>query len=142
MSKTKKPFKETGVGKFLINKAPSILGMVGDAFLPGNVISELISGNKELSEGDKAIALEKLRVERAEIDGVTRRWVSDSNSQSWLARNIRPLTLAVLVSAYVGGWYMGLDTEDTASLVTWVLCGYFGARTADKIGVKFPSKNK
>jgi len=58
MSKTKKPFKETGVGKFLINKAPSILGMVGDAFLPGNVISELISGNKELSEGDKAIALE------------------------------------------------------------------------------------
>ena len=110
MSKTKKPFKETGVGKFLINKAPSILGMVGDAFLPGNVISELISGNKELSEGDKAIALEKLRVERAEIDGVTRRWVSDSQSQSWLARNVRPLTLVTLVGAYVGGWYMGLET--------------------------------
>jgi len=140
MSKTKKPFKETGVGKFLINKAPSILGMVGDAFLPGNVISELISGNKELSEGDKAIALEKLRVERAEIDGVTRRWVSDSRSQSWLARNVRPLTLAVLVCSYVGGWYMGLPTDDTASLLTWVLCGYFGARTADKIGVKFPGK--
>jgi|TARA_B100001093_G_scaffold390462_1_gene376774 hypothetical protein len=140
MSKTKKPFKETGVGKFLINKAPSILGMVGDAFLPGNVISELISGNKELSEGDKAIALEKLRVERAEIDGVTRRWVSDSQSQSWLARNVRPLTLVTLVGAYVGGWYMGLETSDTASLLTWVLCGYFGARTADKIGVKFPSK--
>ena len=32
MSKTKKPFKETKVGKFLINKAPSILGIVGDAF--------------------------------------------------------------------------------------------------------------
>jgi|TARA_R110002012_G_C11379954_1_gene583158 hypothetical protein len=140
MSKTKKPFKETGVGKFLINKAPSILGMVGDAFLPGNVISELISGNKELSEGDKAIALEKLRVERAEIDGVTRRWVSDSQSQSWLARNVRPLTLVTLVGAYVGGWYMGLETSDTASLLTWVLCGYFGARTADKIGVKFPGK--
>jgi len=140
MSKTKKPFKETGVGKFLINKAPSILGMVGDAFLPGNVISELISGNKELSEGDKAIALEKLRVERAEIDGVTRRWVSDSQSQSWLARNVRPLTLVTLVGAYVGGWYMGLETSDTASLLTWVLCGYFGARTADKIGVKLPGK--
>ena len=46
MSK-KKPFKETGVGKFLIEKAPSILGIVGDAILPGNVISELISGNKD-----------------------------------------------------------------------------------------------
>jgi hypothetical protein len=140
MSKTKKPFKETGVGKFLIEKAPSILGIVGDAFLPGNVISELISGNSQLSESDKQIALEKLKLERAEIDGVTRRWVSDSRSQSWLARNVRPLTLVTLVGAYVGGWYMGLDTSDTASLLTWVLCGYFGARTADKIGVKFPGK--
>ncbi len=140
-SKGKKPFKETGVGRFLIEKAPSILGMVGDAILPGNVISELISGNQELSENDKSIALEKLRLERAEIDGVTRRWVADSGSQSWLARNVRPLTLAVLVLAYVGGWYMGLPTEDTASLLTWVLCGYFGARTADKIGVKIPGKN-
>lgn len=140
-SKSKKPFRETGVGRFLIEKAPSILGVVGDAILPGNVISELINGNQELSDGDKAIALEKLRLERAEIDGVTRRWVADSGSQSWLARNVRPLTLAVLVLAYVGGWYMGLPTEDTASLLTWVLCGYFGARTADKIGVKIPSKN-
>jgi len=140
MSKTKKPFKETGVGKFLIEKAPSILGIVGDAFLPGNVISELISGNSQLSEADKQIALEKLKLGRAEIDGVTRRWVSDSRSQSWLARNVRPLTLAVLVCSYVGGWYMGLPTDDTASLLTWVLCGYFGARTADKIGVKFPGK--
>jgi len=140
MSKTKKPFKETGVGKFLIEKAPSILGIVGDAFLPGNVISELISGNSQLSEADKQIALEKLKLERAEIVGVTRRWVSDSRSQSWLARNVRPLTLAVLVCSYVGGWYMGLPTDDTASLLTWVLCGYFGARTADKIGVKFPGK--
>jgi hypothetical protein len=107
MSKTKKPFKETGVGKFLIEKAPSILGIVGDAFLPGNVISELISGNSQLSEADKQIALEKLKLERAEIDGVTRRWVSDSRSQSWLARNVRPLTLVTLVGAYVGGWYMG-----------------------------------
>ena len=93
-----------------------------------------------MSEADKAVALEKLRLERAEIDGVTRRWVADSNSQSWLARNVRPLVLAVLVGAYVAGWFMGLPTEDTASLLTWVLCGYFGARTADKIGVNFPNK--
>ena len=66
--------------------------------------------------------------------------MADSGSQSWLARNVRPLTLTVLVLAYVGGWYMGLPTEDTASLLTWVLCGYFGARTADKIGVKLPGK--
>tara|TARA_R100001443_G_scaffold16126_3_gene25977 strand:+ start:18758 stop:19174 length:417 start_codon:yes stop_codon:yes gene_type:complete len=136
--KKKKPFKETGVGKFLIDKAPSILGIVGDAILPGNVISELISGNNQLSDQDKLIALEKLKLERAEIDGVTKRWVADSRSQSFLARNIRPLTCCILVLSYVGGWYMGYDTSDTAGLLTWVLCGYFGARTADKIGVKFP----
>ena len=59
MSDKKKPFRETGVGRFLIEKAPSILGMVGDAILPGNVISELISGNSQLSEADKQVALEK-----------------------------------------------------------------------------------
>ena len=77
MSDKKKPFKDTGVGRFLIEKAPSILGMVGDAILPGNVISELISGNSQLSESDKQVALEKLRIERAEIDGTTKRWVAD-----------------------------------------------------------------
>ena len=64
MSK-KKAFKDTGVGKFLIEKAPSILGIVGDAILPGNVISELITGNKDLSEADKEIALQKLTIDRA-----------------------------------------------------------------------------
>jgi len=138
MSK-KKPFKETGVGKFLLEKIPSVVGAVAGDTLAGSVIQAIIGGS-DMSEGDKAIALKKLEVERAEIDGITRRWVSDSRSQSWLARNIRPLTLCVLVLAYVGGWYMGLETSDTASLLTWVLCGYFGARTADKIGVKLPGK--
>ena len=90
-----------------------------------------------MSAGDKAVALEKLRIERAEIDGVTKRWVADSKSQSWLARNVRPLTLATLTIAYIAGWFLGLDTSDTSGLLTWVLCGYFGARTADKIGVNF-----
>ena len=55
MSEKKKSFNDTGVGRFLIEKAPSILGMVGDAILPGNVISELISGNSQLSEADKQV---------------------------------------------------------------------------------------
>jgi len=32
MSKPKKKFKETKVGKFLIDKVPSILGVAGDLF--------------------------------------------------------------------------------------------------------------
>ena len=105
MSK-KKAFKDTGVGKFLIQKAPSILGIVGDAILPGNVISELITGNKDLSAEDKEIALQKLTIERAEIDGTTRRWVADARSGAWLAANVRPLTLIFLTISYVVGWYL------------------------------------
>ena len=118
MSDKKKPFKDTGVGRFLIEKAPSILGMVGDAILPGNVISELISGNSQLSESDKQVALEKLRIERAEIDGTTKRWVADARSGSWLAANVRPLTLVFLTSSYVAGWYMGYPLDDITGLLT------------------------
>jgi|TARA_Y100000389_G_scaffold141577_1_gene139490 hypothetical protein len=139
MSNAKKKFKDTQVGQFLLNKIPHVAAKIAGDSVVGNVIEAIIGGS-EMSEGDKAVALEKLRLERAEIDGVTRRWVADSSSQSWLARNVRPLTLTVLVCSYVGGWYMGLPTEDTASLLTWVLCGYFGARTADKIGVSLPNK--
>jgi hypothetical protein len=139
MSKAKKKFKDTQVGQFLLNKIPHVAQKIAGDSVVGNVIEAIIGGS-EMSDADKAVALEKLRLERAEIDGVTRRWVADSNSQSWLARNVRPLTLTVLVCSYVGGWYMGLPTEDTASLLTWVLCGYFGARTADKIGVNLPNK--
>lgn len=136
MSEGKKKFKDTQVGQFLLNKIPNVVAKIADDTVVGNVIEAIIGGS-EMSEADKAVALEKLRIERAEIDGVTKRWVADSNSQSWLARNVRPLTLATLTIAYIVGWFLGLDTSDTSGLLTWVLCGYFGARTADKIGVNF-----
>ena len=131
-----KKFKDTAVGKFLLQKIPQVVGKIAEDTPVGSVIEAIIGGS-DMPQEDKDIALEKLRLERAEIDGMTRRWVADSHSQSWLARNVRPLTLAVLVLSYVAGWFMGLDTSDTSDLLTWVLCGYFGARTADKIGVNF-----
>ena len=132
MSK-KKAFKDTGVGKFLIQKAPSILGIVGDAILPGNVISELITGNKSLSETDKEIALQKLTIERAEIDGTTRRWVADARSGAWLAANVRPLTLIFLTISYVIGWYLHYPLDSITGLLSIVIGGYFGSRGVEKV---------
>tara|TARA_B100000686_G_scaffold322888_1_gene377122 strand:+ start:3209 stop:3628 length:420 start_codon:yes stop_codon:yes gene_type:complete len=132
MSK-KKAFKDTGVGKFLIEKAPSILGIVGDAILPGNVISELITGNKNLSEADKEIALQKLTIERAEIDGTTRRWVADARSGAWLAANVRPLTLIFLTISYVIGWYLHYPLDSITGLLSIVIGGYFGSRGVEKV---------
>ena len=132
MSK-KKAFKDTGVGKFLIQKAPSILGIVGDAILPGNVISELITGNKDLSTEDKEVALQKLTIERAEIDGTTRRWVADARSGAWLAANVRPLTLIFLTISYVIGWYLHYPLDSITGLLSIVIGGYFGSRGVEKV---------
>tara|TARA_R100000781_G_scaffold70997_1_gene44482 strand:- start:201 stop:620 length:420 start_codon:yes stop_codon:yes gene_type:complete len=132
MSK-KKAFKDTGVGKFLIEKAPSILGIVGDAILPGNVISELITGNKDLSTEDKEVALQKLTIERAEIDGTTRRWVADARSGAWLAANVRPLTLIFLTISYVVGWYLHYPLDSITGLLSIVIGGYFGSRGVEKV---------
>ena len=131
----KKKFKDTKVGEFLLQKIPTVVSKIAGDTVAGNVIEAIIKSSV-MSGEDKSIALKKLELERAEIDGVTQRWVADTSSQSWLSRNVRPLTLAFLTVSYIVGWFLGLDTSDTSGLLTWVLCGYFGARTADKIGVK------
>ena len=134
MSKKKK-FKDTKQGPKILDKAPTFFAKVAEDSLVGNVIEALID-KSPLPQEDKAVALAKLDIERAEIDGVTRRWVSDSRSQSFLARNIRPAVLLILVLAYVIGWFYGLETGDTSDLLVWVLSGYFGARSVDKLGIK------
>lgn len=60
----KKKFSETKVGKFLKDKAPSILNTVGDV-LPNNgvlgIVKNLIGSSEELSAEDKQIAFDHLK---------------------------------------------------------------------------------
>ena len=129
----KKKFKDTAVGKFLLNKIPSVVGSLADGHPIGNVVRTLISGS-EMSEGDKAIALKKLDQEINEFDGITRRWVADAKSGSWLSSNVRPLTLAFLTVAFVIGWAYQLEGLDTVkSLLQIVFMGYFGSRGFEKV---------
>ena len=102
----KKKFKDTAVGSFLLQK---------------------------MSEADKQVALEKLRLERAEMDGVTRRWVADARSGTWLASNVRPLVLVFLTTSYVAGWYLGYPLDEITGLLTIVIGGYFGSRGVEKV---------
>lgn len=129
----KKKFKDTQVGQFLINKIPNVVAKLAEDTVAGNVIEALI-GSSDMAPEDKDVALEKLRIERAEIDGITRRWVADSRSSSWLAQNVRPITLVFLTIAFVVGWGMQLEGLDTVKeLLTIVFIGYFGSRGAEKI---------
>tara|TARA_Y100001951_G_C11207159_1_gene220736 strand:- start:307 stop:714 length:408 start_codon:yes stop_codon:yes gene_type:complete len=127
-----KPLKETKVGKFLLKTAPNILGGLLDSTPAGSVIKTLIGGS-DMSDADKEIALKKLDQEIHEFDGITERWVADSKS-SWLAQNVRPLTLAFLTVAFVVGWYMQIDELEVVKELLWVVfAGYFGGRTYEKV---------
>ena len=128
----KKKFKDTGVGKFLLEKIPDVVGAIAGDTPVGSVIQAIIGGSN-MSDEDKAIALKKLEIERAEIDGVTRRWVADARSGNWLASNVRPLILVFLTISYVIGWYMNYSLDNITSLLTIVIGGYFGSRGAEKI---------
>ncbi len=128
----KKKFKDTGVGKFLLNKIPNIVGKIAGDTPVGSVIQAIIGGS-DMSEGDKAIALKKLEVERAEIDGTTRRWVADARSGNWLAANVRPLILVFLTVSYVAGWYLKYPLDQITGLLTIVIGGYFGSRGVEKV---------
>lgn len=129
----KKKFKDTGVGKFLLEKIPTVVGSLANDTPIGNVVRTLIGGS-EMSDSDKEIALKKLEQEIHEFDGITRRWVADARSGSWLAQNVRPLTLVFLTIAFIAGWWLQLDELDVVKeLLTIVFIGYFGSRGAEKI---------
>jgi hypothetical protein len=128
----KKKFKDTAVGSFLLQKIPNVVGAIAEDTPVGNIIEAIIGGS-EMSEADKQVALEKLRLERAEMDGVTRRWVADARSGTWLASNVRPLVLVFLTTSYVAGWYLGYPLDEITGLLTIVIGGYFGSRGVEKV---------
>ena len=129
---SKKKFKDTGVGKFLLQKIPKVVTSIAEDTAVGNVIEAIIGGS-DMSQEDKQIALEKLRLERAEMDGVTRRWVADASSGTWLASNVRPLVLIFLTTSYVVGWYLSYPLDEITGLLTIVIGGYFGSRGVEKV---------
>ena len=128
----KKKFKDTNVGKFLLEKIPNVVGAIAGDTPVGSVIEAIIGGS-DMPQEDKEVALEKLRLERAEIDGTTRRWVADASSGNWLAANVRPLILIFLTVSYVLGWYLNYPLDDITGLLTIVIGGYFGSRGVEKV---------
>ena len=145
MSDKKKKFKETKVGIFLKEKAPTILDTVGE-FLPDQgglgIVKNLISGDNTINPKDKETALKLLDQDIAEMNNISNRWASDMGSDSWLSKNTRPMTLIFLTLAMTifivldstvlleinEGWVSLLE----ALLIT-VYVAYFGSRGAEKI---------
>ena len=128
----KKKFKDTQVGKFLLNKIPDVVGAIAGNTPVGSVIQAIIGGS-DMSDSDKQIALKKLDIERAEIDGTTRRWVADARSGFWLTSNVRPLILILITFSIILGFFLKYDVTSLTDLGKIIFSAYFGSRGIEKV---------
>ena len=73
-------------------------------------VFEAIKKDTELSPEQKEILLANLKQDITEMEEITKRWSSDMQSDSWLSKNIRPLSLAFLtISLFI---YIILDSSN------------------------------
>jgi len=93
--------------------------------------------------------LAELQADMNEANNISDRWKSDLSSDSWLAKNIRPLTLIFILFAYSFFAFMSMLGHETRGayvelLGQWgmlVMTAYFGGRSFEKI-MEMKSKAK
>ncbi len=135
MSKNRKKFKETKLGQFLLGKSgvfQTLAETIPDKGVLG-VLKNLIITDDSLPKTDKETALKMLEIEIEELDAVTRRWEADLMSDSWLIKNVRPISLVFLTLVYATGFFMEYDLNIINQLMLLVYGAYFGSRGLEKI---------
>ena len=133
---SKKKFTETRIGKFLKNVAPKILSIIGDVIPSVGILGkakDLIQKDSNISKEDKDIALKLLEIDVIEMQEVSKRWASDMASDSWLSKNVRPLTLVFFSLSYVTGWFLEYSLDSITGLLSLIIAAYFGSRGFEKI---------
>jgi uncharacterized membrane protein (DUF106 family) len=92
--------------------------------------------------------LAELQADTAEAQELTKRQESDMASDSWLSKNIRPMTLIAILAGYfvfamMSAFNMDTNTKYVELLGQWgmlIMSFYFGGRTLEKI-IDMKSKN-
>jgi hypothetical protein len=94
--------------------------------------------------------LAELQADMNEQDNVSDRWKSDLSSDSWLSKNVRPMTLvALLVAYFMFATASAFDiivkpeyVELLGQIIMLIVSAYFGGRTLEKImGMKAKEKD-
>tara|TARA_R100001015_G_C4611652_1_gene167063 strand:+ start:849 stop:1310 length:462 start_codon:yes stop_codon:yes gene_type:complete len=146
MSKDKKNFKETTVGKLLLGAAgvinPTLGKVLEGVASPKEAIAEII---KSKAPAEDKIKLQQLIYDQQskEIQAITSRWQADSMSDSWLSKNVRPLVLVWCIVIFsLAGILDSVENipfqinslwNDTFEKVMMaVVLAYFGGRTTEK----------
>jgi len=140
---SQKKLKDTKVGQWLREKAPSVLDVVGDV-LPDRgvlgVVKNLVDKDPTLdSESFKAVMDAEMRAQ----DNVTERWKADAQSDVKLAKFIRPsvmialLTFFMIITIWDGVDPQFMPPENYINLLEILMLTVFGAyfagRTIEKV---------
>jgi len=96
---------------------------------------------KMVQDGELAKMANETKLFEVEQENVTRRAEADMASDSWLSKNIRPMTLVFLLASYSGFAIASIFDYETRGayvelLGQWgmlVMSFYFGGRTMEKI---------
>src|SRR5512137_403482 len=107
-------------------------------------VTNALKNNPELALKLKEI---DTRAFEAETKAVSERWQADMASDSWLSKNIRPMTLIAIFVAYflfasLSAANINVNESYVKLLGEWgqlIMLAYFGGRTAEKI---MENKNK
>lgn len=94
-----KKIRDTKLGKWLEEKSPKVLDIVGD-LLPENGVLGIVKNLVSEEEKDEAYYSSMLEAERISQEAVTARWKADMSSANTLAQMIRPVTLIALLGLY------------------------------------------
>ena len=143
---SKKPFKQTTVGKLLLGAAsvinPTLASVLQGVTSPQEALSEITKA--DVSHEDK-IKLQQLIYDQQnkEIESITSRWKAYQMSDSWLSKNVRPLVLVWCICIFsLAGILDSVENipfqinslwNDTFEKVMMaVVLAYFGGRTTEK----------
>ena len=142
----KKKFKETTVGKLLFGAASMINPTLGNILSGVSSPQEALAaiGKSKISNDDK-IKLQQMIYDQQnkEMEAVTARWESDQKSDSWMAKNVRPMVLIWCIVVFsLAGILDSIDNVPFTIGVTWndtfekvmmaVVLAYFGGRSSEK----------
>ena len=110
-----------------------------DKFFPDAQAAE--QAKLKLLEMQQNGELAQLNADVSEQEELTKRLQADMSSESWLSKNIRPMTLVFILITYtafglMSAWDIEVNNNYVELLGQWgmlIMSFYFGGRTLEKI---------
>ena len=117
----------------------NIGGKIIDKIFPDANAAE--QAKLKLIELQQSGELAKMQADIQDQQEITKRWTADMSSDSWLSKNIRPMTLLLILGGYFVFALMSAFDIDTHKqyvelLGQWgiiVMTAYFSGRTVEKV---------